>query len=201
MGTNDFAASLMPPPDTNRPVSTAERKDAPQGLARDDAPGLAVSDTTPPAPPLADAYLAHRDWLTRALAWRYGAEEADDIAQDTWLKVHGYAPPSPVRSPRSLLMRIARNVAANRLRKSGRERPTDPHAPLLAPSAPGEQEQAVTFEQMMLALPPKLRDVFALNHVRGLTYREIAQLRGISVKAVEKRMTQAIARCAEMMRG
>ncbi|PWG67816.1 hypothetical protein DEM28_26535, partial [Enterobacter mori] len=67
----------MPPPDTNRPVSTAERKDAPQGLARDDAPGLAVSDTTPPAPPLADAYLAHRDWLTRALAWRYGAEEAD----------------------------------------------------------------------------------------------------------------------------
>ncbi len=53
---------------------------------------------------------------------------------------------------------------------------------------------------MLLALPPKLRDVFALNHVGGLTYREIARLRGISVKAVERRMTQAIARCADMIR-
>jgi RNA polymerase sigma factor (sigma-70 family) len=188
---------LMPPLDTKRPAPTAHRGDVARASPREAAPSV----PSPPTPPLADAYLAHRDWLTRALAWRYGPEEADDIAQDTWLKVHGYAPPGPVRSAKSLLMRIARNVAANRLRKTGRESATDPHAPLLDPAAPGEQEQAVAFEQMMLALPPKLRDVFALNHVRGLTYREIAQLRGISVKAVEKRMTQAIARCAEMMRG
>ncbi|ACL96255.2 RNA polymerase sigma factor [Caulobacter vibrioides] len=152
-------------------------------------------------PPLADAYLRHLDWLTALLARRY-PQDADDIAQDTWLRVHDYRPPRPVRSPRSLLARIALNLAASRFRKSSREIPTDPdHAPLAGRVIDASQEQAVLFEQMMLALPPKLRDVFVLNHVRGLTYREIAQLRGISVKAVEKRMTQAIARCADMIRG
>lgn len=153
-------------------------------------------------PPFADAYLRHRAWLTALLTRRYGPDEAADIAQDTYLRVHDYRPPAPVRSPRSLLMRIALNLAANRFRGRARETPTAPDdATLAGRTIDGSQEQAVFFEQMMLALPPKLRDVFALNHVRGLTYREIAQLRGISVKAVEKRMTQAIARCAEMMRG
>jgi len=126
---------------------------------------------------------------------------AADIAQDTWLEVHRYRPKAPVRSPASLLARIALNVAARRFRRTARETVTDPHHRILTDQAIGDsQEQTIFFVQMMLALPPKLRDVFALNHVRGLTYREIAQLRGISVKAVEKRMTQAIARCADMIR-
>jgi DNA-directed RNA polymerase specialized sigma24 family protein len=148
----------------------------PQLNARLAATDANTSPTTPPSddgrPPLADAYLRHRAWLTALLARRYGPDEAADIAQDTWLRVHRYEPPPPIRSPKF----SSRSIG-------------------------GGQEQALFFEQMMLALPPKLRDVFALNHVRGLTYREIAQLRGISVKAVEKRMTQAIARCADMIRG
>lgn len=166
--------------------------------------GQITAPDTPPSeggtPPLADAYLRHRDWLTALLARRY-PQDADDIAQDTWLRVQGYQPPAPVRSPKSLLARIALNLAATRFKKASREIPTDPdQQPLADQTIDPSQDQAILFEQMMLALPPKLRDVFALNHVRGLTYREIAQLRGISVKAVEKRMTQAIARCADMIR-
>ena len=158
----------------------------------------------PPAPdgrpPLADAYLRHRAWLESLLARRYG-QDAADIAQDTWLEVHHYWPKTPVRSPASLLARIALNVAARRFRKTARQSAAHEQQQALSSQAIGDsQEQAIFFEQMMLALPPKLRDVFALNHVRGLTYREIAQLRGISVKAVEKRMTQAIALCADMIR-
>ena len=167
---------------------------------------LDTSSPPPPAldgeaAPLADAYLRHHAWLTKVLTRRYGAD-GDDIAQDTWLRIRRYVPPGPVRHPKSLLMRIALSLASNRLRKTGRETPTDPHHDVLADrTGDSTQDEALFFEQMMLALPPKLRDVFVLNHVRGLTYREIAQLRGISVKAVEKRMTLAIARCAEMMRG
>jgi RNA polymerase sigma factor (sigma-70 family) len=166
--------------------------------------GQITAPDAPPdggTPPLADAYLRHRAWLTALLAKRYGPDEAADIAQDTWLRIHRYAPPAPVLKPKALLARIALNLAANRMRKASRQTVTDPdHAVFSSRSIGGGQEQALFFEQMMLALPPKLRDVFALNHVRGLTYREIAQLRGISVKAVEKRMTQAIARCADMIR-
>lgn len=161
-------------------------------------------DAPPPqdgTPPFADAYMRHRAWLTALLARRFGAADADDIAQDTYLKVRDYRPPAPVRHPRSLLAKIALNLAFNRFRKSWREIPTNPDNPILADlSVEDGQDEARLFEQMMLALPSKLSDVFVLSHVRGLTYREIAELRGISVKTVEKRMTQAIALCADMVR-
>lgn len=161
-----------------------------------DAPPL--EDGTPP---LADAYLRHRAWLTALLAKRYGQPEADDIAQDTWLRIRRYASPVPIRRPKALLARIALSLAIDRGRKASRQKALDAnHAALSSQPIASSQEQAIFFEQMMLALPPKLRDVFALSHVRGLTYREIAQLRGISVKAVEKRMNQAIAKCADMVR-
>lgn len=169
-------------------------------------PETRIIDPDAPAPeagtpPFADAYMRHRAWLTALLARRFGAADADDIAQDTYLKVRDYRPPQPVRHPRSLLARIALNLAFNRFRKTAREVSVDPANPLLANAgAEDAAEQARFFEQMMLALPSKLSDVFVLSHVRGLTYREIAELRGISIKTVEKRMTQAIALCADMVR-
>lgn len=153
------------------------------------------------APPLAQAFLRHQAWLTAILTRRYGREAAEDLAQDTYLRAHAYAPAEPIRRPRSMLARIALNLAANRFRKAARETLADPADPAFARlAAPSDQDEAVFLQQMLLALPPKLRDVFVLNHVRGLTYREIAALIGISEKAVEKRMSQAIARCRDAMR-
>jgi len=157
----------------------------------DDAP-------PPPQPPLADEYLRHRAWLTAALTRRYGSDAADDIAQDTWLRVCGYVPPAPIRRPKSMLMRIALNLASNRRRKAAREVITDPQDWTFDRRVTeGDQDTAIIFADMLLALPPKLRDVFALTHVEGKSYAETAALLGISLGAVEKRMRQAIARCAD----
>ncbi len=38
----------------------------------------------------------------------------------------------------------------------------------------------------------KQRDVFLMNRIEEMTYKEIAERLGLSVKAVEKRMSQAI---------
>jgi RNA polymerase sigma factor (sigma-70 family) len=150
----------------------------------------------PGTPPLADAYLRHRAWLTAVLTRRYGRDDAADIAQDTWLRVHQYVPPAPILRPKSLLMRIALNLASNRRRKIARETPTDPQdAVWTQRTTEGDQDAALFFADMMLALPPKLRDVFAQAHVEGKTYDEIARVCGISVGAVEKRMRQAVALC------
>ena len=158
-------------------------------------------DAPPPAqPPLADEYLRHRAWLTAALTRRYGSDAADDITQDTWLRVRGYVPPAPIRRPKSMLMRIALNLASNHRRKAAREAPTDPRDWTFdRRSTEGDQDAAVIFEQMLLALPPKLRDVFYLTHVEQKTYAEIAALLGISLGAVEKRMRQAVAKCADFI--
>ncbi|KQY28321.1 RNA polymerase subunit sigma-70 [Caulobacter sp. Root487D2Y] len=162
---------------------------------------LLSPDAPPPdpgTPPLADAYLRHRAWLTAVLTQRYGHAEAADIAQDTYLRVHQYVPPAPIRRPKSMLMRIALNLASNRRRKAARAVLVDPrdHA-LDRAGADGDQDAALIFTEMMLALPPKLRDVFVLTHVEGKTYAQIASLLGISLGAVEKRMRQAVARCAD----
>ena len=163
-------------------------------------------DAPPPSqpavaqPPLADEYLRHRAWLTAALTRRYGSDAADDIAQDTWLRVRGYVPPAPIRRPKSMLMRIALNLASNHRRKAAREAPTDPGDRTFdRRGTEGDQDAAVIFEQMLLALPPKLRDVFYLTHVEAKTYAEIAALLGISLGAVEKRMRQAVAQCADFI--
>lgn len=168
-------------------------------------PPDSAPDTSAPArapEPLPEEILRHHAWLDRILTFKYGPTDGPDIAQDTWLKIHTTVPKAPVRSPKAFLIRVARGLAIDRFRRARFELPTDPdHTDFTERRFDDAQEQAVFFEQMMLALPPKLRDVFVLTHVKGLTYREIAQLQGVSVKAVEKRMTQAIARCAEMLRG
>lgn len=43
-------------------------------------------------------------------------------------------------------------------------------------------------------LPDKLRQVYTLSRIEGFKYDEIAEICGISVKAVEKRMTQTFVR-------
>ncbi|MFT4255001.1 MAG: RNA polymerase sigma factor [Caulobacter sp.] len=153
-------------------------------------------------PPFTDAYLAHRAWLTDLLRGLYGPDAAADLVQDVYLKIHGFQPSRPVKRPRSLLARIARNLAIDRFRKQARLSIIAPeHPAIIERKDEAAQEQAVFFTEMLLALPEHLRDVLILNHVRGLTYPEIARLRGISVKAVEKRMQKAIARCADLVRG
>jgi len=41
-------------------------------------------------------------------------------------------------------------------------------------------------------LPDKSRVVFLMNRIDGITYREIAENLGVSVKAVEKQMSRAL---------
>ena len=42
-------------------------------------------------------------------------------------------------------------------------------------------------------LPGKCRPVFLMNRIDGMTYRQIAENTGVSVKAVEKQMSKALA--------
>jgi RNA polymerase sigma factor (sigma-70 family) len=52
--------------------------------------------------------------------------------------------------------------------------------------------------EVIAELPEGAREVFMLNRMDGLKYREIAEMLGISQKAVEKRMHRALTTLREL---
>lgn len=146
-------------------------------------------------------YADNAAWLVATIRRRYGAEFADDVVQETFVRVAAASGSDALRNPRAYLLQVAGNLAKNRLR-DGKRRAAEPLDDRLQETTGvhASQLQAVIFRQIILALPQKLRDVFVLKHIRGQSLEEIAQLLGISVKTVEKRLKKARALCAAAMR-
>lgn len=130
---------------------------------------------------------------------RYGAQDADDLVQETWLRVAPYSQVKAIKHPKALLLTIASNVARNmgirrKIRRShASETSCDPY------ELPTQLSQVLA-QQLLLGLPAPLRDVFVLSRIVGLTNVQIAEQLGISPKTVEGRMTKALAHCAAQLR-
>jgi RNA polymerase sigma-70 factor (ECF subfamily) len=132
-------------------------------------------------------------------------EDANDVAQEAYIRMMQYDGSCEVRFPTSLLFRIAINVAkdqrrADDVRHVGQQCDIDD---LQLDSGRADPEREVSAAQdldslyeVIEALSPKCRRAFLLSRVQGLTYAQIAEECGISVKMVEKHISNALARCA-----
>lgn len=131
---------------------------------------------------------------------RHG-DAADDLVHESYLAAARYAASGGVRHPEALLVRIAENRASNMRRNRFYEVAHDLGAPPLEQqSLAASQEHAVLFQQIVLALPQELRDVFVLNHVQGMTYGQIAEHLGIPRTTVHHRMRKALEKTSKAMR-
>src|SRR5690606_31626222 len=63
------------------------------------------------------------------------------------------------------------------------------------------QQELQVVRQVILGLSPKCRKVFLLSRTHGKSYPEIAEICGISVKMVEKYISQALARLRQGVGG
>jgi RNA polymerase sigma factor (sigma-70 family) len=132
------------------------------------------------------------------------ADDAEDVAQETYIRMMKYEGSCELNSPSAMLFRIAVNVA-NDHGRSAVARHASRHSELQemefvseAPSAERELLASQNFElvlQAIEALPPKCRQVFLLSRASDMTYPDIATHCGISVKMVEKHISKAIAAC------
>lgn len=132
----------------------------------------------------------------RMLRDRAVAEEVvQEVLLNLWRRREALGPDEALGP---YLVRATRNRALNHLRHLHVERRDAVHAagPTEVPAAGAGQavatELAAAVTTAVAELPPRCREVFTLSRARGLTYTEIAEALGISVKTVEAQMGRAL---------
>jgi RNA polymerase sigma factor (sigma-70 family) len=142
----------------------------------------------------------HFESVRNYIYYRSGDKElASDVAQETFMK---YWERMSERNEgngnvRGLLFKIAGDifVSSYRKRKAAMKYTILPGKEEFSHS-PEEQlaykEMLITYDIALSNLPDKQRTVFLLHRMDGLKYHEIALNLGLSVKAVEKRMKNAL---------
>src|SRR5258707_1294744 len=131
----------------------------------------------------------------RAALYRYlrkftsGAEDIEDLVQETYVRVYALSYTQAVDSPRALLFRIAHNMAVERARRQ-KSQATDSGAgferlTVYSSDAPADEQIDARrrFESFCAAverLPPLCRRVFVLRKGDRLSPDEIAEGLGLS---------------------
>jgi RNA polymerase sigma factor (sigma-70 family) len=143
---------------------------------------------------------SHFESIRNYIYYRSGDKElANDVAQETflryWEKLSGKDDGSG--NVKGLLYKIAGDIFISSYRRK-KTAMNFPAAQNKEESGHSPEEQMTykellkTYENALANLPEKQRVVFLLNRMEGLKYHEIAVNLRLSVKAVEKRMKNAL---------
>ena len=122
---------------------------------------------------------------------------AEDLAQDTFVKLWENKHKIDKKTVKSYLYTIANNLTINYLKRqqlkykfvNQSERRVDTSNPEYILQMKDYQKE---LNEVIAGIPEGSREVFLMNRLEDLKYKEIAERLGISVKAVEKRMSKAL---------
>lgn len=150
-----------------------------------------------------ELYAEHSSSLIRSLTRQTGCREtAIDLTHEAFERLLRSAPRHFFRleRPDAYLRRISTNLA----RDWGRSRAVAERASArLEPLCESQVDQIAILESRdtlrrleaaVGKLKPRTREIFLAHRVHGLTYAEIAERTGLTVKGVEKQMGKAIAK-------
>lgn len=148
-------------------------------------------------------YRDHHGWLHGWLRRKLGnAGDAADLAHDTFIRILSKREAPDVRAPRAYLSTIARGLVADFFRRQDLERHyLDALAALPEQHMPSPETRALMLEAltaidaMLDGMKPAVRQAFLLSQLEGLTYAEIAQRLGVTVRTVNNYMLSAIEHC------
>jgi len=134
-----------------------------------------------------------RSALTLAYQMLGNAEDAEDVAQEAFVRVFQAIPRFRQEAAfPTWLYRIVTNLCLGRRRK---QRPLVALETLREPTGPDSPSQQVAegllARQVLTALPPHLRAVLLLREQEGLSYRDIAGALGVPVGTVRSRLSKA----------
>lgn len=152
-------------------------------------------------------YCHHHGWLRAWLQRRLGdAQDAADLAHDTFTRVFAARSIGEIREPRAYLTTIARGILVNWFERQALERAYLDSLSHLPPShAPSPEQQHVILETLqqvdalLNSLPVHVRHAFLLSQIEGLRYEDIARQLGCSLISVKRYMKQAFLQCLTLL--
>jgi RNA polymerase sigma-70 factor (ECF subfamily) len=124
-------------------------------------------------------------------------EQADDLLQQTWLRIHRvrhtYRPGEPVLP---WIYAIARRVRVDGYRRARRITLHEIAMGVLPepPEPAGDRNPGPTFDTMVASLPEAQREVVTMLKVGGLTLEEVARATSSTVGAVKQKAHRAYER-------
>lgn len=144
------------------------------------------------------AFNEYFDGLRNFLYYKTGdGNMAEDLAQDTFVKLWENRDRIDKKTLKSYLYTIASNTAINQLKRNQLKYKFQKlHVAGVDKQSPEFIAQMKEYEEILQRvigdMPDGSREVFLMNRLEDMKYREIAETLGISVKAVEKRMSKAL---------
>jgi RNA polymerase sigma factor (sigma-70 family) len=155
-------------------------------------------------------FLEMRDELLRFLTRRAGRAAAEDVLQDTWLKLRERGDPAGWREPRAILFTTAANLATDLDRHNAVVGKHSAHEALVEGveveyPRPDPESYADTVESLerlhaaLMELPLVCRDAFLMNRIDAMTHAEIATRLGISTKSVQRYVERALRHCLRVV--
>lgn len=171
---------------------------------------ISMSDRADSSSDLADAFAHWQPKLLRTLLRRLGNRaDAEDIAQESFVRLAAAGKTLPLEEQGPYLQRIAQNLWHDQWRNSPARQQIDVVAyddgEMMAegaitdgacPCTRTEQRQRLErLQQALDELPERQREAFVLHRFDGLTQDQVGERMGISRRMVVKHLARAFAYC------
>jgi RNA polymerase sigma-19 factor, ECF subfamily len=148
-------------------------------------------------------YRDHRAWLLTWLRRNIACEHrAEDLSQDTFVRLLGRERLAPPREPRAFLLTVAKGLLFDHFRRAALERAyLDELKALPESEQPSPEQRQLILEELQLIdrllgkLSTKARAAFLHSRLDGLGHAEIAERLGVSVPRVRQYLAQGMRQC------
>jgi RNA polymerase sigma factor (sigma-70 family) len=157
---------------------------------------------------LSQAFFLRQPDLLKFLVRRVGSQDAQDLLQETYVRVRHYASSKTIANPQALLFKTAINIARNyRSRRATEQKyleagslPEDlPEASPLQDERLDAQSRLELLNEAIRSLPPRCREVFIMLRIDEIPPDEVARRLGISRNMVQQHLRLALQRCHEAL--